>query len=167
MKCPECNTEVEDKLKHCPECGAPITRTSDKRDTEDDEPKLGRGMMAFIVIGLLALIAFGTMYYANHYNDPDYFRTIIDPDSNLADKDLIVFDTTSIDTAEAAKAEKEEKKEAEKIYNSIRRKPQVEESVPAEATEQGEAPASSEPATPSAPTVEAAPTPKIEAIETE
>lgn len=170
MKCPECHTEVDEKLRYCPECGSPMPEKKEAekpQGKEDNEPKLGKKMMIFIIAGMTFLIIFGFMYCMNHKNDPDYFRTLIDPDSTLADKDLVVFDTVAIDTAEAKKAEKEEKKEAEKIFNSIRRKAEPEEKKETTEASGEETTTPESQSQPAAPAPEAAPTPKVEAIETE
>jgi hypothetical protein len=94
----------------------------------------------------------------------------IEPDSTLADKDLVVFDTVAVDSDAAKKAEKEEKKEAEKIYNSIRRKTEPkEESQNTESNSDNQesgTSSSSEGQAPATPEV-VAPTPKVESIETE
>lgn len=191
MKCPECQTEVDEKLKYCPNCGAPVPQHAENAASAQqaenataakaspkpsqskavkEEPRLGKKMMIFIVVGLALILIFCVVHCISHRNDPEYFRTAIEPDSTLADKDLVVFDTVAVDSAAAKKAEKEEKKEAEKIYNSIRRKsepkekPQNTESN-SENQEAGTS-NSSEGQTPATPEV-VAPTPKVESIETE
>ena len=79
-----------------------------------------------------------------------------------------------MDTAEAKKAEQEERKEAERVYNNIRRhaEPQAEDIVPqGEEGEGGEAPSAGEPSASPEPKSEPAPAPaqpaapKVEAIE--
>ena len=123
---------------------------------------------------LLLLACIGIFQYMAHRNDPEYTRTLIDPDSTLADRDLLILDTTSVDTAEAKKAEQEERKEAERVYNNIRRhaEPQAEDIVPqGEEGEGGEAPSAGEPSASPEPKSEPAPAPtqpaapKVEAIE--
>lgn len=168
-------------LSHCPNCGAPAPRrqrSKEKKASEDiptgtpvkDQPQLGKGMMAFIIIGLLLLIAFFTFQYMAHRNDPDYFRTLINPDTTLADRDEVRFEQAPVDTAAAAKEEEEAKREAEKMYNSIRRQPQEEEPTAEESTTdnaaetEGGAPAETTTPTPAEP-APTAPTPKVEAIE--
>lgn len=191
MKCPECQTEVDEKLKYCPNCGAPVpqhaenaasaqqaenataAKTSPKPSQSKavkEEPRLGKKMMIFIVVGLALILIFCVVHCISHRNDPEYFRTAIEPDSTLADKDLVVFDTVAVDSAAAKKAEKEEKKEAEKIYNSIRRKSEPKEEPQntdnnSDNQEAGTS-SSSEGQTPATPEV-VAPTPKVESIETE
>ena len=170
MKCPECQREVDEKLRYCPECGAPLPKNEKPaaKPKTSEEPKLGKGLMIFIGAGLLFLIVFGLVYCVNHRDDPEYFKTLIDPDSTLADKDLVVFDTVAIDTAAAKKAEKEEQREAEKIFNSIRRKSEPkEEAQPAEGSSEGQEGSSSTDGQAATPTSEAVPAPKVEAIETE
>ena len=178
MKCPECNTYYADMLSHCPNCGAPAPRRQKTRTTKkdddiptgkpvDDHPQLGRGMMVFIVVGLALLIAFFTFDYMSHRNDPDYFRTLIDPDTTLADRDEVRFEQAPIDTVAAAKEEAEAKREAENMYKSIRHEAEPEESteetVTTEATESESA--TSTEATPSAAEPSPAPAPKVEVIE--
>ncbi|MBF1632232.1 MAG: zinc ribbon domain-containing protein [Prevotella sp.] len=87
---------------------------------DKDEPTLGRGMVAFIVLGTIFLVAFGFIYYAQHKNDPEYTQTAIEPDSNLAETNKAKFDTVAIDTAKTDFTDKLEEKQAEKVYNSIR-----------------------------------------------
>lgn len=182
MKCPECQTEVDEKLKYCPNCGAPMPQQSEnataaqtnakpaQRKAAKEEPRLGKKMMIFIVVGLALILIYSLVHCINHKDDPEYFRTAIDPDSTLADKDLVVFDTAAVDSAAAKKAEKEEKKEAEKIFNSIRRKtePKEETQGSENSGENQEAGtnSSSEGQTPATPEV-VAPTPKVESIESE
>lgn len=175
MRCPECNTEVKDGKRHCPNCGAPIPQQVRKKDTHD-EPRLGRGMMVFIIAGLIILTVFGTAYYMVHSDDPDYFRTVIEPDSNKMEKNVPKFDVTAIDTAKRDSIKKAEKLEAEKLFNSIRHKSventEAEEEPAAENTDETEqanegketAPATPEPSGTNTPSD---PKPKIEPIETE
>ena len=87
---------------------------------DKDEPTLGRGMVVFIVLGTIFLVAFGFIYYAQHKNDPEYTQTAIEPDSNLAETNKAKFDTVAIDTAKTDFTDKLEEKQAEKVYNSIR-----------------------------------------------
>ena len=160
--CKECHIEMDDQLSFCPNCGAPVENTpvvkpqqpqqKEKRAPANQEPHLGIGMKI---------------------NDPEYTRTLIDPDSTLADKDLLILDTTSIDTAAAKKAEQEERKEAERVFNNIRRHTPTQEETESNTskTENGENGESTEQAAPTtvpsepAQTPPAAPAPKIEAIE--
>lgn len=93
----------------------------------DDEPQLSRGIKILLGIGSAFLLIFGVIYFANHAGDPDYFKTVINPDSTLADKDIIVFDTIAIDTLSKDSIDKEQDKQAKEVFNSIRhRKPKVE-----------------------------------------
>lgn len=191
--CKECLTEFDGRMKYCPSCGAPASEAmdiveepqaaaptaqpsvgSDAEHDPDDDLRLGKGMKVFIVVGLLLLACIGIFQYMAHRNDPEYTRTLIDPDSTLADRDLLILDTTSVDTAEAKKAEQEERKEAERVYNNIRRhaEPQAEDIVPqGEEGEGGEAPSAGEPSASPEPKSEPAPAPaqpaapKVEAIE--
>ena len=154
-------------MRNCPECGAPLPHQEKRQQQQaDNEPRLSRGMMIFILTGLVLLVGFGGYYYAMRHNDPDYVRTLIEPDSTLADRDDLHFDVAPVDTAAAAEAEKEEKREAEKMFNSIRRQPKEEETTEAAPEPSESSEAASEPKA-EAPAVEAAPAPKIEAIETE
>ena len=78
-------------------------------------------MKIFIAIGTVFLVAFGIMYYFAHRNDPDYFRTQIEPDSNLVVKPVIPVDTTSSDTLSKDSIDKEENEKAARLMNSIRK----------------------------------------------
>ncbi len=116
MKCPKCNNEVNEQEKKCPNCNAPLNDTNN-----DNEPTLGRGLVVFIVIGTIFLVAFGFYYYSLHKNDPEYTQTAIEPDSNLADNNKAKFDTIVKDTTAKDSTEKQEEEQAEKVFNSIRR----------------------------------------------
>ena len=121
MRCPECNTEINDNEQYCPNCGTPIPHSD---NYNDDDPQLSKGLVVFIVIGTIFLLVFGALYYNNHKNDPEYTQTAIEPDSNLADNHPANFtteqkDTTAQDTTEA----KEEEAAAQKVFNSIRKQP--------------------------------------------
>ena len=96
MKCPKCNNEVNEQEKNCPNCNSPLNNNDKKND-----PTLSRGLVVFIIIGTIFLVAFGFYYYGQHKNDPEYTQTAIEPDSNLADN--------------------QEEEQAEKVFNSIRR----------------------------------------------
>lgn len=171
MRCPECNTEITNlKLRACPNCGAPLDNAK-KQNSKSDEPRLSKGMIIFIIAGTLFLILFAIGYFINHQNDPEYTRTMIEPDTTLADKTVVTFDTLVRDTLKNDSINKAEKKEAEKIYNSIRKKPKSEKTVE-ENKEHSSGGASSEGSSQesgntssqeTAPIV--APTPKIEQIE--
>lgn len=178
MQCPECNTYYADMLSHCPNCGAPAPsrkETKKKEGTEvptgkpvEEHPQLGRKMMAFIITGILVLVAFFTFQYIAHRNDPDYFRTLIDPDTTLADRDEVHFEKAPIDTAAAAKEEAEAKRAAENMYNSIRRQAESEEAkeeASSETTTETENASQSEAPAPAAEAAPATPAPKVEAIE--
>lgn len=126
MKCPECNTEVTGGKRHCPNCGAPMPQPdkngeSGKKGTQS-EPELGRGMTIFIIAGLIILAAFGACYYMIRSDAPEHFRTVIEPDTNLAEKNGPKFDTHAVDTAKRDSINKAERLEAEKLFNSIRHK---------------------------------------------
>jgi hypothetical protein len=116
MKCRNCNNEVNEKEKNCPYCNTPLNNN----DT-DNGPTLGRGMVAFIILGTIFLVAFGFYYYGQHKNDPEYTQTAIEPDSNLADNNKAKFDTIVRDTTAKDSTEKQEEEQAEKVFNSIRR----------------------------------------------
>ena len=179
MRCPECNTEIKDPTtRFCPECGTPLkeqsTESQDKKNNSNNEPQLSRGMMIFIFVGLLFLIFFGTYQYVTHRDDPEYFRTAIDPDSNLADKNTVKFDTVAPDTAKRDSIKKAEKREAEKILNSIRKKPAEESKSEssesgAESKSEETAPSTTETTAPAAsePAPISVPKPKVEQIENE
>lgn len=88
---------------------------------ENNGPKLSKGLKIFLVVGTVFMILFSVVYYATHSGSSEYFRTQIEPDSNLADKELIVKqDTIRRDTAAADSANKEEVEQAKKVFNSIR-----------------------------------------------
>ena len=116
MKCRNCNNEVSEKDKNCPYCNTPLH----KNDTNDG-PTLGFGMVTFIILGTIFLVAFGFFYYGQHKNDPEYTQTAIEPDSNLADNNKAKFDTIVRDTTAKDSTEKQEEEQAEKVFNSIRR----------------------------------------------
>ncbi len=116
MKCPKCNTENNKNQKFCTQCGTPL------ENKDKAEPKLSKVTIGYSVIGTLLLMVFGFIYYTNHANDPEFLRTpnYLEPDTTLADKNAVVFDTLSTDTIANDSAEANEKEEATKIYNSIR-----------------------------------------------
>lgn len=117
MKCPNCNTEIQDNEQQCPHCGTPL-----HQQEYEDEPTLGRGLVIFIIIGTIFLVAFGFLYYQNHKNDPEYTQTAIEPDSNLAEKNVVKFDTVATDTVPKDSLDAQEEVQAEKVFNSIRGK---------------------------------------------
>lgn len=133
---------------------------------ELDNPKLSLFTKIFIVVGVVVLVACTLIYCSMHSNDPEYTRTKIDPDSTLADRHDVQFDTLRLDTA--SQADDEEDKKAEEVFKSIRRQAEepaaeevdVEDAPAAEASE-GTAPAASE----SAPAQEQPSAPKVESIE--
>lgn len=87
----------------------------------DTEPRLSPGLKVFIVIGTVILVGFGVYNLITHEGAAGITRTKIDPDSTLADKELVVKqDTAKRDTASADSANKEEAVQAEKVFNSIR-----------------------------------------------
>lgn len=119
MRCRNCNNEVNEKDKNCPYCNAPLHE--DNKENKNDEPTLGRGMVTFIILGTIFLVAFGFYYYSQHKNDPEYTQTAIEPDSNLADNNKGKFDTVVKDTTANDSTDKQEEEQAEKVFNSIRR----------------------------------------------
>lgn len=116
MKCPKCNTENDKKQKFCTQCGTPL------KGKGEADPKLNKVTIGYSIIGTLLLMVFGFIYYTNHANDPEFLRTpgYLEPDTTLADKNAVVFDTLSTDTIANDSADESEKEEATKIYNSIR-----------------------------------------------
>ena len=56
MRCPECNTEINDDEQYCPNCGTPIPHSD---NYNDDDPQLSKGLVVFIVIGTIFLLVFG------------------------------------------------------------------------------------------------------------
>ena len=138
---------------------------------DKDEPTLGRGMVVFIVLGTIFLVAFGFIYYAQHKNDPEYTQTAIEPDSNLAETNKAKFDTVAIDTAKTNSTDKLEEKQAEKVYNSIRGRSKLHHNSGHSKSENASTNESNEPETPSTspnPTPSpSAPKPHVESIEIE
>ena len=138
---------------------------------DKDEPTLGRGMVAFIVLGTIFLVAFGFIYYAQHKNDPEYTQTAIEPDSNLAETNKAKFDTVAIDTAKTNSTDKLEEQQAEKVYNSIRGRSRIHhnsghsksENASTNENNESETPSTSPNPTPSP----SAPKPHVESIEME
>lgn len=189
MRCPECNTEITNpKSRFCPNCGLPVpvgnenaaeheqsqSESLNEKKKAKDNPQLSRGMVIFIVAGILFLIVFNVCQYMIHRNDPEYTRTMIDPDSTLADKNAVKFDTLVPDTTKRDSIQRAEKREAEKILNSIRKKPAEEEkkNEDSESSAEGKSDestsTSSEANTTNTETAPiSAPKPKIEQIENE
>lgn len=90
-------------------------------NSNHNEPRLSRGLKIFIIVGTVVMVGFGAIYFATHTGSSEFTLTKIDPDSTLADKELIVKqDTTRRDTAAADSANKEEEEQAAKVFNSIR-----------------------------------------------
>lgn len=118
MICPHCHQKIPNGRAKCPICGQPIPQ-----QPLEKEPELSKGMKVFIVVGLILLGAFGVIYFVNHQNDPEYTRTpsYLEPDSNLVERLAAPEDVVTVDTANADSIEKQEKEEAKKVYNSIRR----------------------------------------------
>ena len=169
MKCRNCNNEVSEKDKNCPYCNTPLH----KNDTNDG-PTLGSGMVTFIILGTIFLVAFGFFYYGQHKNDPEYTQTAIEPDSNLADNNKAKFDTIARDTTAKDSADAQEEKQAEKVFNSIRRSHRSNHSnnhndaTSDNADEQnGSSEASSNSSGETQPVAPAASKPRIESIETD
>ncbi|WP_028897957.1 zinc ribbon domain-containing protein [Prevotella sp. HUN102] len=121
MKCPNCNTEIEDYEEKCPHCGENLHE--EHNHGEEDEPTLRRSLVIFIIIGTIFLTGYGFFYYINHQHDPEYTQTAIEPDSTLADKFVVTFDTVAVDTA-AVKDSTDivTEEEADKVFSSIRGK---------------------------------------------
>lgn len=149
---------------------------SDNQDK--NEPKLSRGLKIFIISGTVFIVLFSVVYYATHSGSSEYYRTEIEPDSNLADKELVVKqDTLRRDTAAADSANKEEEEQAAKVFNSIRgnvrhhaaSKTEDEADENQETTDGGETSTPSEEpktdATTSAPKSESTSAPKVEKVE--
>lgn len=87
----------------------------------NNEPQLNKKLKVFIIVGTVFIVCFGIFYFTTHSGSSEFTRTQIEPDSNLADKELIVKqDTLRRDTAAADSANKEEEEQAEKLFNSIR-----------------------------------------------
>lgn len=118
MICPHCHQKISNGHAKCPLCGHPIPQ-----QPLEDNPQLGRGMKVFIAAGLILLGVFGVINFVNHQNDPEYTRTpsYLEPDSNLVERLACPEDVATVDTATADSIEKQEKEEAKRVYNSIRR----------------------------------------------
>ncbi len=56
----------------------------------NNDPKLSKGLRIFIVVGTIIIVLFSAFYYTSHSGGSEYTRTEIEPDSNLADKELVV-----------------------------------------------------------------------------
>lgn len=150
---------------------------SDKQD--NNEPRLSKGLKIFIIAGTVFLLVFSVGNYIAHSGNSEYYRTQIEPDSNLADKELVVKqDTIRKDTAAADSANKEEEEQAKKVFNSIRgdvrhKKAKVEEETTDEEQEQSTtdasssntAPAESEKPSTTQPSTKSEAAPKVEKIE--
>lgn len=166
MKCPECDYEIDSNAEYCPNCGTPIPNGN----SNDNEPRLGKGLVVFIIIGTIFLVVFGILYYNSHKNDPEYTQTAIEPDSNLIENTVSKAQETPKDTIPADSANQIEEEQAKKVFNSIRkthpttRKVKVANAAdeaqgnsanegPAVQNEPAEAPTSSRPAT-NAPRIE-------------
>lgn len=176
MKCPDCNTEIEDKEKKCPHCGEFLH--NDYEHDEEEEPTLRRSLVVFIIIGTIFLTGYGFFYYFNHQHDPEYTQTAIEPDSTLADKFVVTFDTVAIDTAAVKdSAEIVTEEEADKVFSSIRgktrrkshgaRRNDASGSASSDAVSNASEGSTSTTESHSTPPSPAAPKPHVETIETE
>ena len=81
IKCPECDKEISDKVKRCPQCGYPIRKTS----------KLIKIVIAVIFFIIFALIITFTLTKLNKQNGKS---------QEVANKDLNIETTQAIDTNE-------------------------------------------------------------------
>lgn len=141
MRCPECNTEIQGKSIRCPQCGTPLTSSNDserlqeeRRDSQsnhkrskekDNSPRLGKGMVVFIIAGIVSLIGFGA--FQMFFGDGNRITyTMIEPDSTLAEKSGPRFEVETIDTAKRDSIKKAEKIETENMLKSMRRTTVVE-----------------------------------------
>lgn len=118
MICPHCHQKISTGHAKCPLCGHPVPQ-----QPLEDNPQLGKGMKVFIAVGLILLGLFGVINFVNHQNDPEYTRTpsYLEPDSNLVERLAAPEDMVTVDTATVDSIEMQEKEEAKKVYNSIRR----------------------------------------------
>ncbi len=114
MKCRNCNQKIKKDDKNCPKCDNTI------ENKVDSEPTISRGLVIFIVIGTIFLVAYGIMYYNFHKNDPEYTQTSIEPDSTIADKNIVKFDTQQPDSLSKDSIDSEETKDAERVLKTIR-----------------------------------------------
>ena len=141
MRCPECNTEIQGKSIRCPQCGTPLTSSNDserlqeeRRDSQsnhkrnmekDNSPRLGKGMVVFIIAGIVSLVGFGA--FQMFFGDGNRITyTMIEPDSTLAEKSGPRFEVEAIDTAKRDSIKKAEKIETENMLKSMRRTTVVE-----------------------------------------
>ena len=141
MRCPECNTEIQGKSIRCPQCGTPLTSSNDserlqeeRRDSQsnhkrskekDNSPRLGKGMVVFIIAGIVSLIGFGA--FQMFFGDGNRITyTMVEPDSTLAEKSGPRFEVEAIDTAKRDSIKKAEKIETENMLKSMRRTTVVE-----------------------------------------
>lgn len=117
MKCPECDFEISEDDKYCPNCGTPIPTGGNP----DNEPRLGKGLVAFIIIGTIFLVIFGVLYYNGHKHDPEYTQTAIEPDSNLIENTASKLQEEPKDTTAIDSVNQQEEEQAQKVFNSIRK----------------------------------------------
>lgn len=119
MICPECKSNVNDELKYCPECGAPLPKKK-KQVADDGEPKLRRPMILFIIIGTALLVVLSILSYTN-FSGKSGKAIAFDPDTTLLGKEKPAYEEMPSDTAKADSIDKAEKEEAKKVYNAIRK----------------------------------------------
>ena len=133
MICPECKTNVNDDLKYCPECGAPLPKKK-KKAADDGEPKLRRPMIIFIIAGTALLILLTVLSYTN-FSGRSGEAIAFDPDTTLLGKEKPAYEEMPSDTAKADSIDKAEKEETKKVYNSIRKEEAKEEASDGSTTE--------------------------------
>ena len=85
MICPECKSNVNDELKYCPECGAPLPKKK-KQAADNGEPKLRRPMIIFIIVGTALLILLSILSYTN-FSGQSGKAIAFDPDTTLLGKE--------------------------------------------------------------------------------
>ena len=120
MICPECKSNVNDELKYCPECGAPLPKKK-KQAADNGEPKLRRPMIIFIIVGTALLILLSILSYTN-FSGQSGKAIAFDPDTTLLGKEKPAYDEMPSDSAKADSIDKAEKEEAKKVYNRSERK---------------------------------------------
>ncbi len=133
MICPECKSNVNDELKYCPECGAPLPKKK-KQAADNGEPKLRRPMIIFIIVGTALLILLSILSYTN-FSGQSGKAIAFDPDTTLLGKEKPAYEEMPSDTAKADSIDKAEKEEAKKVYNSIRKEEAKEEASDGSTTE--------------------------------
>lgn len=166
ITCPECKSNVNDNLQHCPICGAPLPPKKNKKVANNGDPKLSRAMVIFIIVGTVLVILIGVLSFTN-FNSQQEKYIAVDPDTTLLGKEVPYYEDTPVDTTKTDSIDKAEREDAKKVYNSIRKQESEEETAGNEGT--NEEKANSEVTTEQQPiepiTIAPAAKPKVESIE--